>query len=720
MNRSKLRSTTALIIAAAVIGLLSTHYASAVVTARWTVDTYKQLDEGEGKGTLITSEGEIKPGWKTERTKLEVDASWAAVRLPDGSVVLGTDDEGAIYKISGGKAKRLASIDSAVAVVSLAVAKDGTLYAGTMPGGEIWTINSKSGKARKLVALPDVETVWAMAIDASGKTLYAGTGPDGKMFRVDRSSGKAKVAFATEDKRVLSLAATSDGAVWLGTSDKAMVFRYDPKKGTARAMADFEGNEVTALAATHAGVIAAANKFKPKTATGARTKEAAEKGTKKEKVAKGEKAKKPKTNEKPGADKETPSGAKLPRKGARKGTGDLYRIEGDGRLEQLHSLTSTYFTSVAVAPTGRIFAGAGDKGRIYMVDTDDSVATAFDVPERQVAQVLAGARGIAFTTADGAAFYRATGAASKAVYTSKVDDTEAVSKFGRIVWHGTGKMKLHTRTGNTAEPGIGWSNWSAPAKPSRAGGESWGGRITSPPGRYIQFRVTFDGDRDSVLRSAAVYHLPQNRPTKVTKIEVGDKDKKIETTKSDAAKPRSPVLKLKWEVDNPDKDKTVYLLAVRREGDVRWRPLVAKAGKPITKEEFEWNAETFPDGHYQLRVTASDHLSNADNRALQSHRTTPLFIVDNNKPTLSGVSVNYPRAAARATDGISAIAQAAYSIDDGPWQLAGSDDGLFDNLSEILTFDLPKDLPAGVHTFAIRAADEAGNIGSASVTFRVR
>ena len=79
-----------------------------------------------------------------------------------------------------------------------------------------------------------------------------------------------------------------------------------------------------------------------------------------------------------------------------------------------------------------------------------------------------------------------------------------------------------------------------------------------------------------------------------------------------------------------------------------------------------------------------------------------------------------PRASARATDALSAIAKAAYSIDDGPWQLAGSDDSLFDSPSEILTFRLPRDLPSGVHTFAIRAADEAGNIGSASVTFRVR
>jgi hypothetical protein len=68
---------------------------------------------------------------------------------------------------------------------------------------------------------------------------------------------------------------------------------------------------------------------------------------------------------------------------------------------------------------------------------------------------------------------------------------------------------------------------------------------------------------------------------------------------------------------------------------------------------------------------------------------------------------------------MSAIAEAAYSIDDGSWQLASPDDGLFDELSELLTFKLPGKLAPGAHTLSIRVADEAGNIGSASVTFRI-
>jgi hypothetical protein len=61
----------------------------------------------------------------------------------------------------------------------------------------------------------------------------------------------------------------------------------------------------------------------------------------------------------------------------------------------------------------------------------------------------------------------------------------------------------------------------------------------------------------------------------------------------------------------------------------------------------------------------------------------------------------------------------AWSVDDRPWQLGGAQDRLFDDTTEMLRIKLPADLSPGVHTLAIRVADEAGNIGSASVSFRV-
>ena len=62
----------------------------------------------------------------------------------------------------------------------------------------------------------------------------------------------------------------------------------------------------------------------------------------------------------------------------------------------------------------------------------------------------------------------------------------------------------------------------------------------------------------------------------------------------------------------------------------------------------------------------------------------------------------------------------AYSVDDGPWQLGATVDGIFDDRIEELRIALPSDLSRGPHTLAVRVADAAGNVGSTSSTFLVK
>ncbi|HTE54645.1 MAG TPA: WD40 repeat domain-containing protein [Kofleriaceae bacterium] len=705
---------SALVASAALV--LPIRHVEAGSTARWSVDGYDQWDEGDADSAFITSTGAVKPGWKTTRSELEVGGSWAAVRAGNGVIYLGSDDKAAVWAVSNGKARKLASVGGgAVAVVALALGPGNALYAGTMPGGQVWRIDRSSGKASKLTELKGVETVWSLAMDRAGH-LFAGTGPDGKLFRIDTRTGASHMVFDSNDRRILSMVATYDGALWFGTSDDALLFRHDPARGTTRAMADFAGNEVTALAEYKGSVVAAANEIKEPSTSGVKTTAAVKEAEGKE--VKGEK---PKTAEKgkPGADKATPSGTEPERKGERKGKGGLYRVRGDGQLEQLHSLSQTYFSSVVVNDAGQIFAGAGDKGRIYLIDADDSVSTAFDVTERQISQLLLEPGGkLAFVTGDATALYRSTGRAGTASYTSKVFDAQAPARFGSLGWRSSGGVAMETRSGNTEEPGPGWSGWQKLRDAHAAGGGGQRAKVASPPGRYLQFRARLTTD-DAVLRQTGVYYLPQNRPTRLTEVTVSGADvDKLKTLEQAASTPRSPVLKLKWKVENEDSDETVYKLAVRREGDVRWRP-IATGGKPLTAVTFDWNTETYPDGYYRLRVTASDRRANPDDRALDTQLLSAVFAVDNQKPTIGNVSVKYPAASARATDALSPLSEVAFSVDDGAWQLAGSQDGLLDDTTEILKLRLPDDLESGAHTLAIRVADEAGNIGSAAVTFRV-
>jgi hypothetical protein len=312
--------------------------------------------------------------------------------------------------------------------------------------------------------------------------------------------------------------------------------------------------------------------------------------------------------------------------------------------------------------------------------------------------------------------YRVTGRASQAKYVSDVLDAKAPSQFGALVWQATGGVKLETRSGNTAKPGPGWSGWSAPAGGAKLGGGSMTGKIASPPGRYLQFRVAFSDEQASVHRVSA-YYVPQNQATEVQDVTVEIATKESQPTlKDSASKPRSPILRIKWKIENPDTDDTSYKLEVRRDGDADWRPV--QTGKaPLTATQWEWNTETFPDGWYRVRVTSSDAGANSPDRALTSSKTSALFEIDNQRPTIEGLSVSFPRATAKASDALSPLSEMAFSVDDGPWQLGASSDGLFDEQSEALRIDLPPDLASGTHTLSVRVADASGNVGSTTTTF---
>ncbi len=700
------------VVAGVVAGGLFVSPARAVVTTTWTVETYKQFDAGDATSAFITSAGELRPGWDTKRTALEGDAVWAAIRLADGSVLFGSDENGAIYRMQGDKVSKLLEVPGAIAVVSFTQTSDGTVWAGAMPGDHVFKIDVGRKKATPGPKLKDVETVWSLA--SEGNTVYAGTGPSGKLYAI--TGNTAKMVFGSDDKRITSMCVTSDGGVWLGTSDRALVFRYDPKTKKGRAMADFAGNEVTAIAPYRDGVVAAANELAEPTSSTGKTKAQVDKAEK-PKANHGQSPKLPKEGTKPGADKATPSVLDVGRKGARKGKGALFRIGADARLEQLHALTATYFTSLAVT-SDAIYAGAADKGRIYVVDNDGSVATAFDVDERSVSQLWLDGKMLGFATDDAAAAYRTLRRASKARYVSDVLDAKAVSRFGRIAWSSSGKVKLETRSGNTVKPGVGWSSWQSPRNVSKLGGGADGGKIASPPGRYLQWRVALENDAARV-RKVEAFYVPQNRATTIETIDVTSANTEKIPTMKDSPKPHSPVLKLSWKVDNPDSDATVYTLETRREGEANWRPI--PTGKsPLTATKFEWNTETYPDGWYRLRVTASDSPANTTDRVLTSSRITPTFAIDNTRPTISGLSVTYPRAKARVSDALSRISEMAFSVDDGPWQLGPSADGLYDDTTEDLRIALPANLARGTHTLAVRAADEAGNIGSTSTTFVIK
>jgi sugar lactone lactonase YvrE len=692
--------------------MLAAATATAAATKNFRQTTAKDFEEGEATASMVLPTGDVVPGMKSSAISLDAAFVWCAVLSPDGKTAyFGTGDQGRVYAVdtsaTGGKARLVTTLEAAW-VTALAVRPDGSLIAGTTPGGRVYSVDPKAGKAKVLSTL-SAEHVWALTYDAKTATVYAGMGGPGKIAAID-SSGKTRTVWDSGDKHVVSLIAADDKHLYAGTSEEAILYRVS-LDGHAEALADFDAEEVRALGRQGGALYVAVNDFERSGGGGVMTPgaAAAPRGTKITIASSG-----------------SPSSAgSLPRPGQRKAKAALYRIDPDGRMEQMFSIPDGYFTSLAFDESGRAYVGTGSEGRVWRVAADRTAALAIDVPERQALALLHAGNGFLVGTGDVGGIYRAAPAAPRqATYLSRVLDGEYRSRWGLFRWHGTHDVAIESRSGNTAKPDATWTSFAALEKP-RPTQEGGVGQVASPPARYVQYRATF-GAPEGRLAAVTLAYLPQNQRARITELGPADSGGAAPaigglgalTTSSAAPAParaHQPVIKLRWKVENPDGDELSYRLAFRQENDAVWRPLGGP--DPLTKTDYDWNTEGLPDGTYVVKLTASDERSVPRELALETTFTSAPILVDNRKPEIAGLTVKYPYVSGRARDDQSPLVAMEYSVDGGDWQILSSADGICDDLVESFNIKLPQ-LAAGPHAIAVRAWDSADNVGAGGITVR--
>jgi outer membrane protein assembly factor BamB len=711
--------------------VLSLRSAVAAATRTFRQASAKDFEEGEAEGTAILPSGEVVPGLTIARTPLDAAFVWCAVASRDGATgYFGTGDEGRIYSYPlraappGTRARKLAALDAAW-VTALVTRADGTLVVGATPGGKIYAVDPRTGGTKLLGTVPAAH-VWALVRDDKANLTYVGTGSPGKIFAID-DAGKARAIWDAHDKHVVSLAREADGTLLAGTSEAAILYRIKPD-GQAMALQDFEAEEVRAIVRAPSGLYVAVNDFEKGFATAsAAPGPVAAKGTKIVLSTGG-----------------PPSSAgTLPRASQRKAKAGVYRIEADGRLEQVFALGDGYLTSLAVTEDGAVLAAAGTQGHVYRLSPDRTASLVVDVPERQALALLRSGPDVWVGTGDVASLYRASPArGGQGRYVSKVLDAEFQSRWGALRWQGTG-VAFEARSGNTAKPDSAWSPWKAlegktveaptgarpspgAAAPEVTGGS---GTIASPAARYVQYRATIAGSKGR-LRGVTVYYLPQNQRARITELTVGDATSagsaaglslgstSSVTGGSTPRPPRSTILKLRWKVENPDGDDLIYRLYFREQNEGVWRTLAGVAGDPLTKPEYDWNTEGIPDGLYIVHVVASDEREQPSDRALSATFDSLPLLVDNRKPVIRDLAGHYPTLQGRAQDDASTITQIEAAIDGGDWWPVAPADGIADELTEAFTVRLPK-LSRGPHAVVVRATDSADNVGAADLVIEV-
>jgi hypothetical protein len=132
------------------------------------------------------------------------------------------------------------------------------------------------------------------------------------------------------------------------------------------------------------------------------------------------------------------------------------------------------------------------------------------------------------------------------------------------------------------------------------------------------------------------------------------------------------------------------------------------------------DTKTLPDGHYRVKVIASDRASNATG-ALTAEAVSEPFVVCNALPTLyllaSSLRVNADRTIyleGSATQKLIPITAVQYRIAGGEWHAAAPVDGIFDSMIENFTLSTSA-LAPGTYTLEVKAF----NATNATVTGRL-
>lgn len=660
-------SKTTTWIAVASLMLAASATAFAVTTQSFVLDSADDFFAGELQGTAVSSDGSVRPGAATERIPIEnVPVAFCMVSRGD-TAFIGTGTDGVVYRLEGKTIKPFAKTGELL-VASLAFGVDGALYAGTLPHGRIYRIEPKSGTMRRFSTPEGAQHVWALYHDEKRGRLIAGTGPEGKVFSID-AIGRATELYKAEAAHVRTLTGDGAGTIYAGTSDNAVVLRIAPND-VVSVVRDFPGNEVTAIDFYDGKLAVVANQFK--TPPGAPFTPAANQPN-------------------------HAQGARAPR--PRAGSGQIWRVDDNGRAEALMGRKDTHFTSVQWGPDGAIYAGGGDDGRIFRVEPDGTYAIWIDVEERQVLSLDLRAKKPAFTTGDGAALYRVVpGPPRNAIWTSAALDARFLSQWGRLQWRGKGPVELETRSGNTKDPGATWSPWSKADRKSA--------RVQSPPARFIQIRAKLPKRNDAVLNAVELYYLPQNQRARISQVQ-GARPPLKRGEEDRQPMPPTTMVNLTWKVENPDGDTLRYRLAYREESQPVWRDMFGE-DTILDEPKYGWNTGSIPDGYYVVRVDASDEEDNPPASTLHSSASSESIRVDNHPPRIDELAVRRGRLRARVVDDLGPVARIQMAIDAGSWRDVFPVDSLLDSPREDLDLALDE-LTPGSHIVALRAFDAGGN-----------
>jgi len=746
MNRSA--SLTALA-AAAVVALT---FAPIVASSPKFFQASTQSDflKGDVENLSIDSQGQLVLGPATELVyETAAPFLWSITTGSDGSIFVGTGNEGKVYKIDP-QGKGALFFDAAeLEVHAMAPAPDGGLFVATSPDGKIYKVD-RNGKGVTFFE-PEAKYIWALATDAKG-TLYAGTGEKGIVYKIG-PDGKGAPFYNTRATHATALAFDKRGDLIVGTGSPGKVLRIDPD-GKPFVLLDSPFQEIRSLHIDDKGSVYVAALNGHGGSAGSTT-------TISEDRPSDRAMPEPTRTPVPSVSAEITSmsivdvgssgAAGSTHEDHRTPKGAVYRIAPDGVWDQLWESRDDSPYDITFDQAGALVIGTGNKGKVYRLDGDPLRPTLLArASAQQVTAFYKDARGrLYYATANpGKLFRLSTERAARGTYESEARDAQMVATWGSISWRGTvpsgSEIQLFTRSGNTETPDDTWSAWSG------AYTNAEGSAISSPKARYIQWRAVLTGKGDGpLLTSVTAAYLQRNLRPQVRSITVhppgivfqkpytaGEPDlagfedqttpdRKLVSAAQAASQgvSGSPSLgrrtyqkglqTILWKADDENDDDLIFDVLYRREGETTWKTL----RKGLTEPILVWDTTTVPNGTYFIRIVASDAPANPAGTALSGELDSQAFEVDNTPPaiTVAGTRVDRGRTIITfdVADDHSPIQRVEFSLDGTRWRGVFPTDGIADSKTEHYELSLDGEIPD--RGLTLRASDTMNNVATAHV-----
>jgi sugar lactone lactonase YvrE len=708
----------------------------AVETKYWQENGQADFEKGSLKSVSLRSDGRLSLAPEVaEVYDTSVPYLWAIARDSKGNTYTGGGSSGGdttkVFVIPpGGKSRVLAAVPG-LEIHSIALNRRDEVFVATNPDGRVYRIG-RDGKPVEFFN-PRTRYIWAMAFDSHGN-LYVATGDEGLVFRV-APDGKSAKFFDTQDTHARSLAIDRDDNILIGTDPSGLILRVSPS-GIGFVLYQAARKEITALAVSPSGAIyAAGNGTKTPTVPVAPPSAPAPAPP----VAVGQVPVKMATPSAPTLPLGPPTLA---------GGSEVYRIDPDGVPHRVWTSPQSLVYTISFDPSGLPLLGTGNSGRVYRLDNDVLSTVLLEMPPTQITAFVPGPGGVLYAATGniGKVYRIGPGLAKSGTYESDVFDAAQFSRWGRLSIDGTAAVS--TRSGNINRTQNNWSPWAPVVlEPDPGCASCTGGKVTSPAARFVQYKLEFTASGS--LSEVDVAYLPRNVAPAIEEIEIAPANYRFPAPSAPPPVSQSPstltlpalgmhrqvsvnpvvepastaqtltyskgTIGARWAAIDENGDPLIYRVEIRGLNEPNWLLLKDK----VREKYLDIDSTAFPDGEYELRVTASDEPGNPEGEALTATLVSEPFLIDNTPPVIGGLTAerSAPGIHVRwhAQDAKSNITRAEFSVNGGEWKLVAPVGGLSDSPQA----DYDVTIPGGAGAvIAVRVTDDFDNYTVRSVLCR--